>query len=746
MKKFLALTFSVLILLACNEGHKKTEDVQDQNKGKTIISKSEKETEEMVTNLRQLLPNSNVEHNIFLNEERVIFFENKLKMEPPYGIVWFEYCTELLRSGKTEACINQLEGYFDPAFPIEQQIRSNDDVLAIELLALAYLRLGEQENCQENHTEFSCILPLQKPGVHSLVKGSKRAIELYEKMYDNVPKKEYKWLINLAYMTLGQHPGAVPEKYLIPFPNWNYEQADFPRFKEVAMQVNLAQNGLSGGTCLDDFNQDGFIDVFVTGFGINEQCHLFLNDGNGSFKDGTESAGLLGIVGGLNCIHADYNNDGFRDIFVLRGAWFRTEGNHPNSLLKNNGDGTFSDVTKSAGLLTFHPTQTASWADFNKDGFLDLFIGNETTPEASHTSELFQNNGDGTFTEVAAKVGLDDINAFIKGAVWGDINNDGWPDLFLSQYNGENYLFKNTNGKFSEITEKAGVKGPVGSFPCWFWDVNNDGYQDLFVSGYDMAYRNVLVDQYVQDLEGGNSTLSHPAIYINNGDETFANQTKAYNLSQAMYPMGCNFGDLDNDGYLDFYLATGCPDFTAVVPNRMFRNVDGKRFEEVTSAGGFGHVQKGHGVGFADLDNDGDQEIYAVMGGAYSADKFTNILFENPGFDNNWIVIELEGVTTNKDGLGSRIELELNNGRKLYRIVSTGGSFGASSIQQEIGLGKSDRIKTLSIYWQNGDLQVFKDLAVNQKIHILEGTAKFETKSYQHVPFKANASGGHHHH
>ena len=196
--------------------------------------------------------------------------------------------------------------------------------------------------------------------------------------------------------------------------------------------MNTALDGLSGGTCLDDFNNDGLIDIFMTGFGLLEQCHLLINNGKGSFDDKTTAAGLTGIVGGLNCIQADYNNDGYLDIFILRGAWLESQGNFPNSLLKNNGDGTFTDVTKSAGLLSYHPTQTAAWADYDRDGFIDLFIGNESNVNATNTCEFYKNNGDGTFSEIADKVGLGGIKEFVKGVSFGDINNDNYPDLYLS--------------------------------------------------------------------------------------------------------------------------------------------------------------------------------------------------------------------------------------------------------------------------------------------------------------------------
>ena len=170
--------------------------------------------------------------------------------------------------------------------------------------------------------------------------------------------------------------------------------------------------------------------MIASSWGADDQLQYFENDGRGYFSNKTKEANLIGIKGGLNIIHADYNNDGHFDVFVLRGAWLGSNGKVPNSLLKNNGDGTFTDITISANIYSEHPTQTASWGDYNNDGWVDLFIGNESGGEEINYSELYHNNGDGTFTEKAEVLNLD-LLGFIKGVVWGDIDNDGDQDLSL---------------------------------------------------------------------------------------------------------------------------------------------------------------------------------------------------------------------------------------------------------------------------------------------------------------------------
>lgn len=736
------------MLIACG-GETKQPEPKKQVKKEVKLAGSDsqsKETREMITELQRLVKTGNPKDYYHWNRGRANMIKPNINKAPQNKrmTMWFQYLTQVLNAGDSKQVIAELEDFFQKqGKPLDQQLDKNNQIL-FELLALSYLRMGEQENCQNKHTPFSCIVPIKDPAVHELRTGSEKAIEIYSLLLDKMPKEKYLWLINVAYMTLGEYPNGVPAKYRLQYPNAKLEQANFPAFKEIAMNVGVAENGLSGGTSIDDFNNDGLLDIFATSYGMDDQVKLFINDGNGGYMDMTDQAGLTGIVSGLNCIHADYNNDGNRDILVLRGAWLGKAGVHPNSLLKNNGDGTFEDVTKSSGLLSHHPTQTATWGDFNKDGNLDLFIGNESGKKDPHPCELYQNNGDGTFTEVAAQHGLGNVKGFVKGSAFGDINNDGWPDLYVSVMGGRNMLFKNVEGQFQEIGESAQVQSPIRSFPCWFWDVNHDGYQDIFVSGYEQDNLNNLSDDFAKELQGKKVTTAKPRLFINNGDETFTQASEEYGISKTMYSMGANFGDVDNDGYFDFYVGTGSPDYSSIVPNRFFRGVGGKRFEEVTSAGGFGHIQKGHGVAFADLDQDGDQDIYAVMGGAFEGDVFTNVLFENPISKNNWICVELVGDKNNKDGIGARIELELDNGSKRYHVVSTGGSFGASSIQQEMGLGQAKKIKKLTVHWPIGDAQVFENVEVNQKIKITEGASDVVKIEQKHVPFANNGHAGHH--
>src|SRR5690606_28194883 len=212
--------------------------------------------------------------------------------------------------------------------------------------------------------------------------------------------------------------------------------------------------------------------------------------------------------------------------------------------------------------------------------------------------------------ECAEEAGVD-IVGFVKGVVSGDFNNDGRPDLYLSRLDGANHLLRNDGPaagdgwRFTETAAAAGVAEPFRSFTGWFWDYDQDGWEDLFVAGYNVQDAGDVAADYL----GLPHTGERARLYRNRGDGTFGDASREAGLDRLLHTMGGNHGDLDNDGWPDLYLGTGDPDFTTLVPNRMFRNAGGVRFQDVTTSGGFGQLQKGHGIAFADLDNDGDQDI-----------------------------------------------------------------------------------------------------------------------------------------
>lgn len=619
--------------------------------------------------------------------------------------------------------------------------------------AIAWLRLGEVENCIDHHNSSSCLVPIRDEGVHRLRRGSEKAAELFLKILRKNPEDLVaRWLLNLAHQTLGTWPEGVPERFRIS-PEVFASEAPMPAFRDVAAAAGVAVVASSGGGVMEDFDGDGLLDLMVSSWRLAEPLHYLHNAGDGTFEDRTEEAGLEGMTGGLNLIHADYDNDGDRDVLVLRGAWRGQQGRFPNSLLRNEGNGTFTDVTESAGLLSFHPTQTAAWADFDGDGWLDLFIGNESMPGEVHPTELYLNQGDGTFRDMAGPAGAA-VVGFIKGVAAGDYDGDGLPDLYLSRMGQPNVLLHNEGladpsadgdaprvPRFRDVTAQAGVAEPLLGFPTWFFDYDGDGDLDLFASAFGpktlppelrMTERRIQPQMFrhffslvVADHLGLPTQGDSPRLYRNRGDGTFEDATGEARLDRVLYAMGANYGDLDGDGLPDLYLGTGDPTLEALTPNRALWNAGDGTFRDVTTASRLGHVQKGHGVSFGDVDNDGDQDVHVVLGGAFEGDVYANALFENPSPPGPWIKLDLEGTTSSRDALGARVAVEVEDAdgrvRTIYSFVSSGGSFGASPLRREIGLGRAVKVRSVEVRWPSGQVQTFQGLEMGKFYRLVQG-------------------------
>ena len=656
---------------------------------------------------------------------------------------------ESIRSGAPEEALDLVEEASQllraSGAPVTQDTRS----FLLQLRALASLRLGEQENCLQQHTIESCILPIRERGVHTVERGSRGAIDALLKLLEVEPDSlKYRWLLNLAHMTLGEYPDGVPDGFLLR-PSALASEFDLQRFEDIAGQVGVDVRDLSGGAIMEDFDGDGLIDLVASSWGLDDQLRFFRQRAAGDFEDRTKAAGLEGQLGGLNLSHADYDNDGDADMLVLRGAWLFDLGDHPNSLLRNDGSGTFVDVTEAAGLMAFVPSHTGAWGDYDNDGWLDLFVGNEPSQSKRHRSQLFHNRGDGTFVDVSRELGLD-VSGIVKAASWGDYDNDGQLDLYVSRFGEENQLFRNAGGKFADVASRAGVGEPKNSFPAWFFDYDNDGWLDILVGSFGGFTGDSLTD-FVSHYFGTPSAGTPCRVFRNHGDGTFENATREVGLERTVLAMGANFGDIDNDGWLDVYLGTGEPMMTTLVPNLMFRNDRGQRFQDVTSAGGFGNIQKGHGVAFGDIDADGDQDIYITMGGAFSGDVYPNILFENPGNDHRWITLRFHGVETNRGGLGARVKVVVTEAggetREIHRVVGTGGSFGSSTQQLEIGLGDAAAVSSLEVLWPvSGRRVTYGDVPLDAVLIVREDRSTLERVPVIPVRLGVDPGATGHHH
>jgi tetratricopeptide (TPR) repeat protein len=641
------------------------------------------------------------------------------------GRIHFSLAQLLAYQGEMDPAINEwLKAY--------EFAKANSPAMVPELdevLGTAYLHKSEMENGVYKTAGERCLFPPRSPVRYRKAEDSEKAIEYLTRFLEGKPDSlEVKWLLNLAYMTVGEYPAGVPAKYLIS-PSVFASKEKMKRFTDVAAEAGLNSFSMAGGVIVDDFENNGLLDVVTSSYDQCEPLHYFHNNGDGTFTDRAIQAGLSDQLGGLNLIQTDYNNDGCLDVFVLRGAW---QTPMRSSLLRNNCNGTFTDVTESAGLAAPIASQTAVWTDIDNDGFLDLFIGNEQGP-----SRLYHNKGDGTFEDIAQSAGVDNVS-FAKGVVAADYDNDGFMDLYVSNLGGNNFLYHNNHDRtFTEVGKQAGVQAPWMSFATWFFDYDNDGWPDLFVTSYYMSPEEILRSQL--GLPGNVETLK---LYHNEGNGTFRDVTKDAKLDRVFDPMGANFGDIDNDGFLDFYLGTGTPPYGDILPNVMFHNQGGKQFVDVTASTGTGELHKGHGVAFADLDNDGDEDMIAEIGGAVPGDRHSIRLFENPGNGNDWITARLVGVKSNRAAIGSRIKVTVENEtqerRFIYRTVGSGGSFGASPLQQHIGLGKNARIVAIEVWWPASNThQTFENIDKDQFIEIKE----FE-RNYTHLERRRLRLGG----
>jgi hypothetical protein len=546
------------------------------------------------------------------------------------------------------------------------------------------------------------------------------AADYFVRCLSRVPDDgEVRWLLNLTYMLSGEYPGGVSKQYLIP-PSTFESKEDVVHFTDVAGIAGLKRNGQAGGVIVDDFDNDGLLDVMMSSVNDCEPLVFFHNNGDGTFTDRAAQAGLLEQTGGLNIVQTDYNNDGCKDILVLRGGW---EYPRRKSLLRNNCNGTFTDVTVVSGLgATATATQTATWADIDNDGLLDLFIGNENSP-----AQLFHNTGDGTFDEIGESAGVN-RTGFTKGVVAADYDNDGYVDLYVSALNGDHHLYHNNHNRtFTDVTKDAGVEGPWTTFGAMFFDYDNDGFPDLLVAGYGTSVEDVMKG-YLKQPQGGEGLR----LFRNLGNGKFRDVSAQTGLKRVFMPMGLNFGDVDNDGFPDLYLGSGNPSYASPIPNVLFHNDGGRSFTDITASSGTGILPKGHGIAFADLDNDGDEDIVVVMGGAVPGDRQSARLFENPGNGNTWLTVRLEGQKTNRAAVGARIRVTVQPGtagaRSIYRTVSSGGSFGASPLEQHIGLGEATSLVNVEVWWPaTGIRQTFSAVATNQIIDIKEGEKEFHS-------------------
>jgi len=611
-------------------------------------------------------------------------------------------------------------------------------------LAQSYLRLAEDENCIARHERECCIFPPRAGALHQVRAPAERARELYRAILArDEDNQTVRWLVNVTTVLLGEAVADLPPNERLPGELFQTPVGD-PLFVDVAAEAGVDTVNLAGGVAIEDYDGDGWLDILTSTCDPRGSLKYLRNRGDGTFEDRSDAAGTSVQLGGLNLIAADYDEDGDQDAFVLRGGWLLDYGRIPNSLLRNDDGRHFVDVTREAGLEEpAFPTQAGVFGDYDGDGSLDLYIGNESRIEISengegdYPSQLFMNDGAGRFVDRAGGAGVES-DRYCKGVAAGDYDDDGDLDLYTSNI-GLNRLYRNDGGAhFQDVAERAGVLEPSSrSFACWFFDNDQDGRLDLYVSGYSATLAELATKALGRTDRGERSCL-----YRNDGDGTFTDLARSHGLDYPYLPMGANFGDVDNDGWHDLYLGTGDPLVESLMPNVLLMGDGHGGYRDVTTRYGVGHLQKGHGVAFADFDHDGDQDLFHQLGGFVPVDVFPNVLFENRApSTNHWLKLGLVGTRTNRDGVGARVEIHLSTPqgeRVLHRAVGCVSSFGGSPHRLEIGLGDAQRITRIVVRWpRSAEPQVFQGVPLDAWLEITEGSSELICRELATFTFRA---------
>jgi hypothetical protein len=454
--------------------------------------------------------------------------------------------------------------------------------------------------------------------------------------------------------------------------------APAPTFIDVAAEAGVDDPGLGTGVSFGDYDHDGYLDIYVANhFGSDVLYH---NNGDGTFTDVAETAGISGMDDGWDVVFGDYNNDGALDIYV-------TNSGQASVLYRNNNDGTFANVTEVAGVGDNEGSGLGvALGDYENDGDLDIYVANFD----DGANVLYRNNGDGTFTDFTASSGVGHM-ASSSGCTFGDYDDDGDLDLYVVNSGAADVLYRNNgDGTFSDVTIAAGVAGPGKGENAAFGDYDNDGDLDLYLVNYYQP--NVL--------------------YRNNGDGTFTDVATAAGVGYVAASMSAIFGDYDNDGYLDLYVAN------LGGANILYRNNGDGTFADVTAVAGVGDEGASLGTAFGDYDHDGDLDLYVANSGQ------ANVLYGNGGNANHWLHVKTIGTTSNRDGVGARVKVVAG---ELSQIRQVGGDSGRcmNSLLVEFGLGAYARADLVEIRWPSGMVQTFADVQADQVIIVQEGADSF---------------------
>lgn len=512
------------------------------------------------------------------------------------------------------------------------------------------------------------------------------------------------------------------------------------RFQHIngATPEKYTPESMGAGGLFFDYNQDGWLDIFIVDSGslVDEElaarAHsvLYENNGDGTFRDVTAEAGLKNPHYGMGACAADYDNDGYVDLYLTNFG--------PNILYRNNGDGTFANVTQAAGVGSGLWSTSCAFGDIDNDGDLDLYVANYVDFDVENNKycgdpegrmrtychphvyngvpdKLYRNNSDGTFTDITREAGVYSTAGKGLGVVCGDYNNDGWIDIYVANDSVPNFLYRNEgNGRFKEVGMWSGVavnaygRSEAGMGVA-MEDFDNDGLLDVFVTNYDIETN---------------------TLYRNMGAGFFRDVTLESGHAEPslrFVGFGTGFFDFDNDGDLDVMVANGHvvdnieayrKNITHAQRNLLFRNEGGGVFREVGVASGAGLALEkvSRGLALGDIDNDGDLDVLITNNG-----QTVDLLRNDGGNRMNSLLVRVIGTKSNRDGIGARVKLTIGSTTYLRQVKSGSSYLGQNDLRVHFGLGEASCINRLEVRWPSGIVDAAGDLEANQIITVLEG-------------------------